>query len=281
MRSLLPIFLVAGLLLLVALFPTFLASLEPPQPAPAQPALPIRKPEPVPPPPLKPQAPAQAEAEASAYEGGPVANGGTIRGRVTVSGKVPPPKQLPLNKDIVECKKKFVESEELVVSAGGGLRYAVVRLLEIKKGKPLDSLGAGLVDNLECVYVPHLVLAPVNTDVVFKNSDTVVHTVDSFPMKNTLSVPLVAGKSATRKFPFPELMHLECQIHKWMSGFLWVCEHPYFAVTDADGNYELKDVPPGAYKLAAWGEFFMDEPTQEVQVGAGAVARADFTFAIK
>ncbi len=205
-------------------------------------------------------------------------NGGRIVGRVSVSGAVPARRKLRVDRDVEACGAHEIDSEELVVSPEGGLRWAVVYLEKIERGKPLDSLGPAVLDNQACVFTPHVLLAAVNAEVEFKNSDSVAHTADAYPRRNTLGVQLVAGTSARKRFEYAEPMRVECQIHKWMSAFLWVCDHPYHAVTREDGTYDLADVPPGKYTVRAWGEFFDAEPTREVTVEPGQDVTADFVF---
>jgi hypothetical protein len=211
-----------------------------------------------------------------------VENGGRIVGRVGVQGSVPARRRLRVDRDVEPCGgARELESEELVVSADGGLRWAVVRLERIARGKPLDALGPAVLDNRGCVFVPHVLLAPVRAEVEFKNSDPVAHTVDAYPRFNTLGVQLIGGSSAKRAFEYAETFRVECQIHKWMSAFLWVCDHPYHAVTREDGTYELTDVPPGTWVVRAWAEFFEEEVAATVTVEGGKEARADFLFPLK
>lgn len=198
-----------------------------------------------------------------------------------VLGAIPPPRKLRVTQDAQACGRTEIDSEELTTDAGGGLRWAVVYLDQIARGKPLARLGTAAIENRGCRFVPHVALAAVNAPVAFLNGDAVGHTMDAYPRKNTLGVLLGAGKSDARSFEFAERMRIECQIHKWMSCFLWVCEHPYYTVTGADGSFSLTDVPAGTYTLCAWAEHFEDEWTRAVTVPAGGKTSVEVTFEIR
>ena len=71
-----------------------------------------------------------------------------------------------------------------------------------------------------------------------------------------------------QKFEKPETIRMECDTHSWMKGWLIVTDHPYYAVTDASGAFELADVPAGSYTLKFWHET-LGEATQDVTVEAG------------
>jgi hypothetical protein len=75
----------------------------------------------------------------------------------------------------------------------------------------------------------------------------------------------------------PEIIPLKCDAHPWMAGYVVVAANPYFAVSAADGSFEIKDVPAGNYVVAVWHEY-LGAKTMNVQVGEG-VAAANFTLA--
>ncbi|HMH05925.1 MAG TPA: carboxypeptidase regulatory-like domain-containing protein, partial [Terriglobales bacterium] len=78
----------------------------------------------------------------------------------------------------------------------------------------------------------------------------------------------------------PEVaVHVKCNIHPWMSGYMAVVKGPY-GVTDNSGSFTINNVPPGDYTLTAWQESYGTQ-TLKVSVGAGKPATADFTFKAK
>ena len=89
---------------------------------------------------------------------------------------------------------------------------------------------------------------------------------------------LFAGAQFTRVFDEPELaVKFKCDIHSWMNGYVHVLEHPFFAVTDVEGKFEIAGLPPGQYVLEAWHEEL--GPVQfDVTVQASTSTRADATL---
>jgi hypothetical protein len=82
-----------------------------------------------------------------------------------------------------------------------------------------------------------------------------------------------------RKFLRPEVMiPVKCNIHSWMRAYIGAVDHPYFAVTGQDGTFEIPNVPPGDYVVAAWQEKL---GTQEQKVTVTPAGRIDATFTFK
>ena len=73
------------------------------------------------------------------------------------------------------------------------------------------------------------------------------------------------------------ILRLQCDVHGWMAAFIGVVSHPYFAVTDTTGAFEIHDVPAGTHTLRAWHEQY-GPLTATVQVESGGVATADFAY---
>ena len=91
---------------------------------------------------------------------------------------------------------------------------------------------------------------------VIKSSDPVGHNVrfTGFNPNNTGVNTMLApsGQLAMKLDAEKRPMELHCDIHSWMTGYLLVLEHPFFATTAADGSFEIKDVPAGAQNLIVW-----------------------------
>ncbi len=212
-----------------------------------------------------------------AYEEITVKDGATILGSVKVDGKLPPlaPLQITKNKEI--CKD--VPNETLMVGPGRGLRYAVVTLEDITKGKAVERETTHELDNIKCRFSPHVLAASVGQFVVLKNSDPILHTAhaiftDGQPQFN---VGLYPGRVSRKPLVAKGLVKIRCEVHPWMSAYIVVTEHPYHAISDLYGEYELSDIPPGHYRLKVWHET-LGTMEKQVEVKAGARQTVDFNF---
>ena len=137
-----------------------------------------------------------------------------------------------------------------------------------------------VVDQKKMEFIPRVVVVLQGTTVDFTNSDPVGHNVywPSISGNKKLTHNLGTwpkGEKKSFQFNDPGVASLLCNVHPEMSGYVVVVTTPYFAVTDKDGNYEIKNVPAGKYTLKAWSED--GKPvTQAVEVSASG-ATADLT----
>jgi plastocyanin len=215
---------------------------------------------------------------AAAYEEIAVTNGGTLRGSVKVEGKVPKPAPVQITKFKEVCKD--VPNETLLIGPGQGLRYAVVTLEGITKGKAVEKEAVHELDNLGCRFVPHVLASTVGQFVVFKNSDPILHTAHALFTSGQpqFNIGLYPGKVSRKPLVTPGVVKVVCEVHPWMSAYIVVSEHPYYSVTDVYGEYLINDIPAGSYRLKVWHETL---GTQEkpVEVKAGGSQNVDFVLA--
>ena len=137
-----------------------------------------------------------------------------------------------------------------------------------------------VIDQRKMAFLPHVVAVQQGTTVEFLNSDPVGHNVywPSISGNKKLSHNLGTWPKGDKKpFQFNDLgtASLLCNVHPEMSGYVVVVPTPYFAVTDKDGNYEIKNVPAGKYTLKTWSED--GKPTTQAVDLSGATATADLT----
>ena len=84
------------------------------------------------------------------------------------------------------------------------------------------------------------------------------------------------GSVLEQVFNKPQLVTMKCDVHSWMSGYLHVLEHEFFSVSDVEGRFEIKGLPPGTYELETWHEMRRIKPvTVQVTVEAGMSHRID------
>jgi hypothetical protein len=188
-----------------------------------------------------------------------VKGGGTITGSVKWGGPMPRLTPFPINKDSLVCdpnSKKTRDLERLVIGPHAGVANTVVFLKDISRGKAMDlPQQRRFLDQKTCRYEPHILLVPANSDLQMKSSDATLHTIhmDGAATYN-LPFPFV-NQTVTRKMQNIGLVSLRCNGgHTWMNAEMFVVPHPYYAVTDETGKFELTDVPPGQYQIVAWHE---------------------------
>ncbi len=103
--------------------------------------------------------------------------------------------------------------------------------------------------------VPHVLAVPLGSTVEFPNDDPISHNLFSLSPASTFDLGLYrrgAGKS--EKFTAPGVVNVYCNVHPNMSAVIHVMPTPYYVFADGNGNYAIRDVPPGKYKLVAWNE---------------------------
>jgi plastocyanin len=212
------------------------------------------------------------------YEEIAVSNGGSIKGKVKLEGKAPKLPPLDITKFKEVCQN--VPNETLVLGPGQGIRYAVVTLEGIAKGQAVEREVVHELDNVKCRFLPHVVAASVGQFLLFKNSDPILHTAHAFFQNGQpqFNVGLYPGRASRKPLLNAGIVKILCEVHPWMSAYVVVTEHPYHAVSDMYGDYEIRDVPPGVYKLKVWHESLGVQETK-VEVKSGAVTPMDFNLA--
>lgn len=134
------------------------------------------------------------------------------------------------------------------------------------------------MDQRNETFVPHVLAITVGTTVDFPNSDQTYHNV--FSLRGPKPFDLgryAAGRSRSVRFDRPGIVRVFCEIHSHMSAFILVFSHRYFAVTGADGRYQISRVPPGRYTLVAWNEGSVRESRQIVMSDDQSAVEADFS----
>jgi hypothetical protein len=111
-----------------------------------------------------------------------------------------------------------------------------------------------VVDQPVCAFIPHALAMREGQILVAKNSSPVPHNIKWTGAKNMGNVTVPAGQEyaikglETERLP----MQIECNFHPWMKGYVGIFSHPYYALTDANGNFEIKDAPAGKYRVVVW-----------------------------
>ena len=194
---------------------------------------------------------------------------GVIRGRVEVRRAAPTIEQRPNVNDLGMH----------VVRDAPDLRRSVVYLESAPAlAFPDPEPQRATMDQRNETFVPHVLAITVGTTVDFPNSDNTYHNVFSLRAPRFDLGRYAAGRSKSVRFDRPGIVRVFCEIHSHMSAFILVFNHRYFAVTAADGRYQIGRVPPGGYTLVAWNEGAIRESRPVVIPADGGAVEADFAL---
>jgi plastocyanin len=164
------------------------------------------------------------------------------------------------------------------VSGPARLKKDCVVYIDNVPGQWPPTQGAE-IDQKNLIFIPHVLPVVVGTTVQFLNSDNVLHNVFS-PDEVAAKVNLGTwppGEIRTHVFDKVGSAALLCNVHTEMESYVVVCQNPFFAVTDENGNYTIKDVPPGSYALKIWNKKLKGDPLN-ITVKEGETVKADFAL---
>jgi plastocyanin len=228
-----------------------------------------------------------------------LAYAGTIAGTVMYDGDAPARPAMQATKD-QHCMDslKNGKSEVLVVSKGKGIKNVVV-YLRARGATPTIPAKNPAMDQVNCMYSPHVLVVAAGTTVDITSSDPVAHNVHSHATKNEAPNWQIPGPG--RAFPLKlekrEAIKFTCDIHNWMSGYIFVTDNDYYVVIgykDKDGKwissddyegssdtgaYMIKDIPAGKYRVQAWHEELGTTKAQAIDVADSGEVEINFTSA--
>jgi plastocyanin len=169
---------------------------------------------------------------------------------------------------------------EKIVAADGQLANVFVYVKEGVSGSYSAPAESTELNQEGCQYLPHVSGVQVGQTMVIKNSDPTLHNVHAMPSINqefNNGQPF-QGMELEHAFDKAEIMvPIKCDVHPWMQSFVGVVDHPFFAVSGADGSFSIDGLPEGDYVIEAWHEE-LGTQTMSVSVSGGAAADASFDF---
>ncbi len=129
----------------------------------------------------------------------------------------------------------------------------VVSLRSTDASRPMAKPVMEVMNQVDRQFVPHVLVIPAGTSVLFPNSDSVAHQVYSFSPAHRFQLPLYSGKLQNPEvFSTAGVVTLGCNIHDQMRAYVYVVEAQYFGRADRDGRWTAPKVEPGDYELTIW-----------------------------
>ena len=214
--------------------------------------------------------------------GGPAATDSSITGTITLLGTPKP--EIPINFG-ASCGKFAppATTRHYVVGSNAGLANVFVYVVDAKR-VPVTGPGP-LIDQIGCMFEPYVTGVGVNQPFAIRNSDPEMHNVHASPrnpQNKEFNFAQMTGPSVKLvSFAYPEvLIRLKCDVHPWMFAYVGVVDHPWFAISDSDGTYQIpQGIPAGRYRLSAV-HLKAGIQTQDIIVKSGQPTVVNFTFAV-
>lgn len=210
------------------------------------------------------------------------AHGGTVSGVVHFLKTPPSPVQIDMAQDPVCAMGGNDMTADYVVNHGGLANVLVYVQSGLgNRAYPIPREPV-VIDQKGCRFVPHVSVAMVGQEVRFTNSDNTQHNVHMSPTAPGNSAFDVTQRPdanpISRYFQSPEtMMAIRCNNHPWMHSYLNVVANPFSAVTDADGRFTIKGLPPGTYTLTAVHEK-LGNRSATVTVSANGTVKQEFSY---
>ena len=187
---------------------------------------------------------------------------GDVTGKVTLKGTPPPEKTIEYDDTCSKLHPTVASTRHYVVGQDNGLADVFVYISKGLEGKKFTPTTQATELNQEgCNYHPYVSGVMIGQPVAIKNSDPVMHNIHALPKVDgntefNFAQPSQGDVNDSKwaaSITAPEvLVKLKCDVHPWMFAYIGVQNHPYFAVTDKDGNFKIASVPAGNYTLTAY-----------------------------
>tara|TARA_B100000953_G_scaffold225927_1_gene187429 strand:- start:388 stop:1086 length:699 start_codon:yes stop_codon:yes gene_type:complete len=207
---------------------------------------------------------------------------GSISGNVNFDGKGPKPRKIKMDADPV-CGSSHdmpIYRQNFVMDENNNLANVLVYLTNVDyKGEATKSQA--ILDQNGCLYSPHILGVMKGQEVLIKNSDATLHNIHGLPKVNTefnFAMPKVLKEKKMTLVKSENAFKIKCDVHPWMSAYVQVFDHPYFAVTSNDGSFKIDNVPAGTYEVVAWQEKFKDKTISHTVTVGDENSTQNFTF---
>jgi hypothetical protein len=205
----------------------------------------------------------------------------TVTGVVNFTGTPPAGEPIDMSEEPA-CAEQHAEQpvKPVAVVSDGRLANVFVYVKEGLGDRSFPAPEEGVeIDQQGCEYHPHVLAIQTGQPLIIKNSDGLLHNINTQPTVNQgFNVSQPVSMETNKEFSSAEVMiPVKCDVHGWMEAFIGVQEHPYMAVSAEDGSFRLENLPPGTYTIEAWHEAYGTQ-TQTVTVGAQETGEVTFEY---
>lgn len=221
------------------------------------------------------------------------AGAGSLTGQITYNGTDP---KLPLKvakgdttvRDFAICAANDIPDQSLLINGkSSGLANVFVYLTKAPAGyKPKVPEARPKVDQKGCTFIPHTMVVHAGQTVLILNSDPILHNTNTQSPANPFNQGIKAGEAEgvplTYKNPQRLPVNVKCDFHNWMTAYHLVQNHPFCAVTDANGEFEIKDIPAGKHNFMIWHErsgYLESNKGLAVTISAGQPTKVGLKYA--
>jgi len=207
-----------------------------------------------------------------------------VKGTILFEGATPKGRKLTLPSACAKQFKGDVYTNEVMVNQGR-LQNVVVRIVDdMTPYFAADEMSYTKqeyeIDQKGCIYEPRVSAVRVGQPVAFINSDPIFHNVKSYSKVNAnfnINMPKL-GQREIKYFEKPEIVLItKCSVHPWMSAYIAIIEHPFFSLSNAKGEFEIKNLPQGKFKLEFWHET-LGVQTREIEVTESGISELSITY---
>jgi len=229
---------------------------------------------------------------------------GRVRGVIRLQGNTPATAFEPITENQNVCGDR-VNVSRLSLGKDKGVQRAFVYLDGVQSTENFRARESLLVDQKNCQYVPHSLIVPEGSKIEITNSDPILHNVHGHQVSDqgqqtlfNIAQPVRGQRTTVESALKPGIVFLTCEAgHPWMSGYVFVANHPYVTLTGDDGAFVIERVPPGTYRIKMWHEgvilkrnvkslqrYEYEEPyeiTQDVTVQANGETVVNFDLALR
>ena len=245
---------------------------------------------------LRPETTAVLAAAAVGADDKPAAGTGTFKGVVTIKGEPPKRRVLvakgdPDNKakpeDRAICAASDLFSDELVVNEkNSGVANVIVYLRKVPDGYKAPPVPEDPVvfDQKGCRFIPHALVVRCHQKILVKSDDDLTHNTHTYPIKNIKGFNSAIkpkdreGVALTYEKPENVPVKVQCDFHTWMVAHHLPLDHPFAAVTDENGNFEIKGLPPGKHTFTVWHDNGYLNNKLTVEINADKVTEEKLSY---